>query len=865
MFRFLNSGAGREPAFLRGQRYFAHCAMSLALAYSLLSGTVAAASLERFMVAQATGSVKTTLTPASAVTAGAQWRIDGGTWRTSGATATGIVAGTHTLTFKAVTGYKTPAALTVSVLAGQTATATADYIALGSVVGTILPAAAAAEGARWHVDSGTWQTSGTVLSNITVGSHTVSFKATTGWVTPAAVPITVLAGATSPVSGTYAPVGKVTVAILPTTLTTARWRLDGGTWRATGITLSNVAEGPHTVDFNTVAGWTSPAPIAFSVVHAQTSSLNGTYTQTGSVSVSISPSAAASAGAKWRLDGGAWNISGAVTANVAVGDHSITFSDVAGWLTPAGQTVTVSPNAVTSATGTYIGVGNVSATILPAAAVTAGAKWRLDGGALQNSGAVLSNIVEGAHTLSFSDVANWNTPATQTVTVLQGQTATASGTYTQTGKLSVQLLPSPATDEGAKWAVDGGVMNASGATLEGLTPGSHTLTFSSVAGWTSPTTATINVTAGQTASTTQVYKLTLGSYVMFANNDLGMHCMNQDFSELMILPPFNTVHAQVIRRGAEPQLQTSGVTINYRIPGNTTSVTKTNFWDYAPDLFGVALPADKGLTGNGLSGTMVKSTTNEANYVVTGVPVTQITDAGEDKPLQMAEFKAIRSGTQIARINTVMPVSWEISCNLCHTGGNGVTPFTDILQTHDRMHGTDLVNQKPVVCGSCHAQPPLGLAGAPGVSSLSSAMHTAHADRIPALGMENGCYACHPGVNTQCQRDIHREKGIVCTDCHGQMADVGNPARKSWQDEPKCGSCHQRSGFSFEEPGKLYRDSRGHHEVECWVCHGSPHAITPTITNEDNTPAMMVQGHAGVLDCVVCHINKPSDEFEHHL
>ena len=31
------------------------------------------------------------------------------------------------------------------------------------------------------------------------------------------------------------------------------------------------------------------------------------------------------------------------------------------------------------------------------------------------------------------------------------------------------------------------------------------------------------------------------SYVVLGYNDLGMHCMNQDFSQLCILPPFNTL------------------------------------------------------------------------------------------------------------------------------------------------------------------------------------------------------------------------------------------------------------------------------------------------------------------------------------
>ncbi len=48
-------------------------------------------------------------------------------------------------------------------------------------------------------------------------------------------------------------------------------------------------------------------------------------------------------------------------------------------------------------------------------------------------------------------------------------------------------------------------------------------------------------------------------FVVLGYNDLGMHCMNQDFSQLCILPPFNNLHAQVIdRRGEEPRIASSG-------------------------------------------------------------------------------------------------------------------------------------------------------------------------------------------------------------------------------------------------------------------------------------------------------------------
>ncbi len=100
------------------------------------------------------------------------------------------------------------------------------------------------------------------------------------------------------------------------------------------------------------------------------------------------------------------------------------------------------------------------------------------------------------------------------------------------------------------------------------------------------------------------------------------------------------------------------------------------------------------------------------------------------------------------------------------------------------------------------------------------------------------------------------------------MFDVGDPGRIPWVDEPSCGSCHskRRPNFQFEEPGKLYRNSRGHGGVYCSACHGSPHAITPTVTDADNKQAIMQQGFAGTIKkCTVCHTTTPHDPFPHKL
>ncbi|HPQ71865.1 MAG TPA: hypothetical protein PKW95_22265 [bacterium] len=355
-------------------------------------------------------------------------------------------------------------------------------------------------------------------------------------------------------------------------------------------------------------------------------------------------------------------------------------------------------------------------------------------------------------------------------------------------------------------------------------------------------------------------------YVVFAANDLGMHCMNQDFSEALLLPPYNTLHAQVIdRRDEHPRIVNADKTLTYAIPGNTHSADKTNFWEYVDDLLGVTLADDIGLTGNGLAGGFVAS--GAGGWIADGIPLTPLDDAGVENPYQLATVTVYDGNNPVAQTRAVVPVSWEINCDLCHNTA-GISPATDILRKHDALHATDLENAKPVFCGGCHYQAPLAPFSVDNGEQdpLSLAMHSAHASRMGAAGLDNPCYACHPGVETQCQRDVHFSEGLTCVDCHISMEAVGYPLREPWVDEPRCDNCHTRSGFEFEQPGTLYRNSKGHRGVFCASCHGSPHAIGPSVVDADNAQAIGLQGHAGVIDtCTVCHREEEDDEFPHRL
>jgi hypothetical protein len=604
----------------------------------------------------------------------------------------------------------------------------------------------------------------------------------------------------------------------------------------------------------------------------------------GSLVVTIAPQAAVDAGAQWSIDGAAWCASADTVGKLAPGNHTVTFTDMAGWVTPASQTVVVTAGQTITATATYAtpGASALVVNITPQGAADAGAQWQLDGGAWQNSGAALSPVSSGIHTVSFKDIPAWANPGNQPVTIQAGQTTIIAGNYSSLaakGALIVTIEPEAARKASAQWRLDDGIWHQSGEELIGIPVGKHIIHFSEALaspGMVRPNNISVDVDTDPTVTVTGTYTplLVSDSLVVFGYNDLGMHCMNQDFSEFMILPPYNTLHALVVdRSGPKPQIVQQGIDIKYSIPSKTTSANKTNFWDYAQDLFGLAapLPPDVGLTGNGLAGTMTPlASEGRSDWSATGIPVTPLADDMTFDPFALGLITVSRGGADIVQTQAVVPVSWELSCQLCHNTP-GMTVGQDILAAHDRLHGTSIsfASAAPVACGGCHPQPELGFEGDVGMPTLSSSMHTAHAKRMWRLGksLENGCYACHPGGDTQCQRDVHRAAGMICTDCHGSMEAVGNPARAPWADEPRCGDCHNRAGFEFEQTGTLFRDSKGHYGIHCSACHGSPHTITPTVSQADNVEAVGLQGRTGPISkCEVCHSDPTAGAaFDHRF
>ena len=128
-------------------------------------------------------------------------------------------------------------------------------------------------------------------------------------------------------------------------------------------------------------------------------------TQSGNVDVPVNQQA----------NGGTWNLLG--TWNFNAGSNNVKLIDQANGFVAADAVKVVPANALpATATWTFN-------------AVTAGAQWRVDGGDWQNGGATIP-IAPGANRLvEFKPVAGWAAPASQPVSVVNGQTRVVNGSY----------------------------------------------------------------------------------------------------------------------------------------------------------------------------------------------------------------------------------------------------------------------------------------------------------------------------------------------------------------------------------------------------------------------------------------------------
>jgi Bacterial Ig domain/PKD domain len=281
--------------------------------------------------------------------------------------------------------------------------------------------------------------------------------------------------------------------------------------------------------------------------------------------------------------------------------------------------------------------------------------------------------------------------------------------------------------------------------------------------------------------------LTAADSIVLGWNNLGMHCMDSDYSVFSILPPYNTIEAQLIVGG---QLVTSsnGYTLTYQALAdpdgsfNSTAIGKGNFYTFAEAIYGAALAPDMGLAGWGMPGTnnvaqgMDFEATNypaaDASALVNwwraeGIPLSPYDDAHRKNPYPLMRIIARNASNQpIATNDVVLPVSDEMDCRACHASGTQASaqpsagwvwsdnPERDyrlnILRKHDEalfqqmagaystmlatnglnpqgLYRTVVADDQPILCAKCHLSEALPGTGVAGVLPLTAAIHSFHA------------------------------------------------------------------------------------------------------------------------------------------
>lgn len=320
---------------------------------------------------------------------------------------------------------------------------------------------------------------------------------------------------------------------------------------------------------------------------------------------------------------------------------------------------------------------------------------------------------------------------------------------------------------------------------------------------------------------------------VFATNDLGMHCVCMGFDTFVLLPPFNTLRAQVIERdhvttGGTPIVlaDPADIRIEYDIVENTEASLDADpyFQSWvtnSPKLFPGFNPKDpvtgnyQGLTGAQLRGEM-HAKTSEGWWEIVGVPAYPDLDpagamidplGGPNRnPYLTGNIKVYDQATDelLAETNTTVPAAFGGCCS-CHIdlasdNGYPATPagsFAYMGVLHEQDNGINIATLDPdgdgtpgpIRCSQCHLDPAMGESTPPGYAgyatsqyTFSDVLHRWHVENSVVLtynpDLATDCYSCHPGNGINCYRGHHVNKtigngqnqhAVWCTDCHGDL------------------------------------------------------------------------------------------------
>ena len=317
-------------------------------------------------------------------------------------------------------------------------------------------------------------------------------------------------------------------------------------------------------------------------------------------------------------------------------------------------------------------------------------------------------------------------------------------------------------------------------------------------------------------------------YSIFGSNDLGMHCGDLDTRISSILPPFNTVHSQVIQKGLTPSILSplDDIEVVYSAASNPSdpiltglnsagtgpvassllpdgSVYKTNFWGVARDAYGPFYP-------EGILNAFYSA--QSENNVDLGLPMPNVEELFNNGNLT-AEQQEMPARDGFAQLNDPLAFKFFVSeqifftnfpfgytkheANWFEAAGIPLTAYDDYgrenpwplmrLQARSKSGGQVLASLDTVLpisgeanCGACHNGPgDLNDAAGVATESLSKVTYSVDDDAnvpldvslewaadINILRLHDQKHGTNLIVGTTMDGGTEPFKAIVCQSCH---------------------------------------------------------------------------------------------------
>lgn len=235
-----------------------------------------------------TASLTVTLINSQTIRDTARWTVDGGlSYHKPGERIDNLTPNVgldiiFTDISAAVPGYDTPDTISVTLGEGEHRVVTSKYEPIVGSVQVRFTTTAVQGSARWQISGYTnWWQSGSVVSNLSYGIHTIVYNIVDGWESPPSEQVAILDNGLTSLSRAYTKIPEPTsvkVFIQPAEAVSlgAKWALDGGAWLPSGaFALASV--GSHTVSFNDIDGWFSPASVSVTVSNGAMTRITNSY------------------------------------------------------------------------------------------------------------------------------------------------------------------------------------------------------------------------------------------------------------------------------------------------------------------------------------------------------------------------------------------------------------------------------------------------------------------------------------------------------------------------------------------------------------------------------------------------------------